>query len=201
MNLFTVDNDNEIVWDVEQYKAIPSLLKIIKKDKLTASQELRYIWYIYNFNSPGNRAGFKGVQLENEAKHFAELKLAWIPNDDVLKAISDCQKFYGGVSVKYARTLLNALSDSKEVLEHIRKRASANLEELEMKDTSSKEEKAEARAIVKEVIQDINEIIGLADKLPRAIAVTEKAVDEALREIGEKSNDVWGGRSLGNREG
>lgn len=209
MKIYDITKDGEVEFDVNELKAIPSILKLIKRDngviengslfKKRTSCELRYVWFMFSFNSPGIRQGYNDNALHNEGVHFAELDEQWQPDSFVKAAIAECKKYYGGASTVYARTLLQTLQGSKQVIEVLKDSITTDIEELKGYSTSE-EDKAKKRALAKAVVSDLKALMDIADTLPKAINTTEKAVEQALRDMNEKTSKVWGGGEVGNRE-
>jgi hypothetical protein len=202
MDLFNIDKEGNIVFDIEGYKAIPTILTIIRRgtQKERSSKELRYVWYIFDFNSPGNRNAFKGAELIKEAKAFADLPSDWQADGLVNDCINECLKYYGGGTIRYAKKLLEGLEDSKRIVGILVEKNSQSLEDLNLLPNVTKEDRAERKELIKDVIEAQKQIVSLADTLPKTISVVEKSIADALRSLGEMKNDIWGGRTLGNRE-
>jgi hypothetical protein len=209
MQIYNVNRDGDIEFDINELKALPTILKLIRRDngvvekgrvfKKRTDSELRYVWFMFNFNSPGIRQGYNDNALHNEGVHFAGLDDQWKPDDAVQSAIAECKKFYGGVSTSYARTLLQTLQGSKQVIDVLKDSIMTDIEELKNCSTSE-EDKVKRRALAKAAVADLKALMEIADTLPKAINTTEKAVEQALRDLTEKTSKVWGGGEVGNRE-
>jgi hypothetical protein len=204
MNVFIV-KDNDIIFDYDELKLLPTIIDLYNRDKNTEKkyfkQELIYIWYICNFNSPGIRNGYNEARLKKEAVLFAKFQIDYRPDTLVNRAIKEYSEYCGGASVKYAQSLLTALNHSQEAINIISDRMSADLDEIkQLVKSADPEDKLRARTNMKGVLSDIEEIQRLSNSAPKAVENVKKALEVALDDLSKKDQKVWGNRDLGSRE-
>jgi len=132
-----------------------------------AIQELSFVYYMADYNSPLNRHGYDTAEAITKAKEKLGLPLTWKPNEIVNNAIDEYREHQSNVSTDTILELLKAFRLYKDVVSKVRASLAASLK-------VDKLSKSEATSMTNE----IGYLIELSKELPKVTRDLKKAIRE-----------------------
>lgn len=173
--IFTIKNEKLVIHD-ELILADKYVRKIIEQTESTtkfkgggtrAAEELAFVYYVADFNSPFNRHGYEEADAVREAKKKIGLPFSWKPSKAVYEAIDAYRSHQSNVSTDTILELLKTFRLHKSVIAKVRASLSAAIKTEKL----SKSEAAEITGL-------IGYILELAKEIPKTVRDLKKAIRE-----------------------
>jgi len=209
--LFKVEN-NLLVLDKDEIRGVPEFKKILERDrgsegdsqgrlKLRAWKEFYYIYYIADFRSNGNMAGFNDKELHLRGVIEAELEEKFKPDEEIKKAIEVYRQILLEITPSY--TLLLKLIQGVKLSERVVKSMILGVEKvLELNEITLA---AEGEINIAMLLTNNNALEAqlksftkIANDFPKTMDTLRDTLGKVLKEEAD-TRIGRGGKTIGNR--
>lgn len=208
MGLFKLEN--HVVTIDPEVRLFPQLKKIVTRDKdrfkKQAMSELAYIYFMYDHRSPF--AIFSKEKRFAQVIKQCKLESTWKEDDDIRAAVTLYNKLQFTPAVKSLINTKEALLTSSDVVEKLRSVIEKDLEDfstlqsttleiLSVEDYDSQEEfedavkanleigreaRKERKEAIKSLVDQVNMLLAISEKLPTAISTVESLEEKVKQE-------------------
>lgn len=209
--LFKLEN-NLLVLDKDSLRGVPEFKKILERDrgsegdsqgrlKLRAWKEFYYIYYIADFRSNGNLAGFNDKELHLRGVKEADLEATFKPDDDIRKAIEVYKQTLLEITPSY--TLLTELIRGIRLSEKVVKSMILGVEKvLELNELTLAAEGEINIAMLltnnSALEAQLKSFTKISTEFPKTLDMLKMMLEKVLKE--EADTRVGrGGKAIGNR--
>lgn len=171
------------------------------RKKYYSTKVLMFIWFYYNWKSP--LAKYPDRERFTQSLKEAKLKPGWGPNEVETIAANKYVELLEGLNpdFKLLQTIERGLNVSNKVVENLVNNMEENLEDLSSLQQGSLSDADKALIMQKQktLEEGIDNLIGKANKLPKAIDEVMRLKEKVRKQVSQKKQ-IWGGGELGNRE-